>query len=611
MGRFVSQWLKGCIAVTLLWFGLFPGMGHVGAEEAHLTVEWSKDYGSYSEGQSVISTSDGGYLALGGVEDADEPGGYSYQKAYILKLDGNGQVMWERRLQHGMTRNTAYRAIETKEGGYFVIGSSTSDGEPHDQLYTIKLDSAGNVMWEKIHEDDGIYSFPKNVIETDDGSFVIAGEGIISWLAYEQGYILKLDNKGNELWYNKYRFTGNGDYLNDLIPATDGGFIAVGHAGEVEYESKEQDALLIMKIDDQGNVVWAKPWGDPRSGWTAYSIVAAEDEGYTVLSRKSIDNKGVTLLTKFDLSGQVQWEKTYRDGTNTESYFYLVRTKEGYAMLGSHRSTNSLNESKTQYAALRVDVNGEMISRELFKGPPIANVGIAAVSPDGGFIFPGTILRGDVRKFQLMKLSPPVEGQPAERLLTGISFAVNEKKLKAGNSTPTVLQAVYSDGTKSDLSSAAEYSSGDKSIADIDGLGWISGHKPGRTYVEAVYEGFTAKLNVIVVAEDTDEFDPVDGSLCLDSGEYSVSEGSQMDIKVLLYDYSTQTQTDITKLAVFSSDQPDIAEVDEEGNLIGHKAGMTRIYAKYKGSSVYANVQVVRAPVQAKESLRDAEEPES
>ncbi|OZB98889.1 hypothetical protein CJP46_07085 [Paenibacillus sp. XY044] len=603
--------LKGCFAVTLLWFGLFPGVGHAGAEEAHPAVEWSRDYGSDSEGQSVIPTSDGGYLALGGIEDADLPGGYAYQKAYILKLDVNGQVMWERRLQHNTTRNTAYRAIETKEGGYFVIGSSTSNGEPLDQLYAIKLDSAGNVLWEKIQEDDGIHSFPKNVIETDDGSFVIAGEGIVSWLAYEQGYILKLDSNGNTQWYNKYRFTGNGDYLNDLIPATDGGFIAVGHAGEVEYESKEQDALLIMKIDDEGNVVWSKPWVDPQSGWTAYSIVAAEDGGYAVLSRKSIDNKDVTLLSKIDLSGQMQWQKTYRDGTNTESYPCLVRTKEGYAMLGSQRSSNSLNESKTQYAVLRVDVNGDLLSRELFKGPPIVSVGMAAVTSDGGFIFPGTILRGDVRKFQLMKLSPASDGQPAERLLTGISFAVNEKKLKAGTNTSTVLQAVYSDGTKSDLSSAAVYRSEDNSIADIDGLGWISGHKPGQTHVEADYAGFTARLNITVVAEDTDEFDPVDGSLRLDSGEYSVSEGSQLDIKVLLYDYSTQMQTDITKLAVFSSDRPDIAAVDEEGNLIGHKAGMTRINAKYKGSSVYANVQVVRVNPQAIESVRNTDEPES
>ncbi|WP_339219673.1 hypothetical protein [Paenibacillus sp. FSL W7-1332] len=56
----------------------------------------------------------------------------------------------------------------------------------------------------------------------------------------------------------------------------------------------------------------------------------------------------------------------------------------------------------------------------MFKGPPIYSVGSAAVTPDGGFIFPGTIKRGDVTKFQLMKLSPSVNIPPVERTLTDI-----------------------------------------------------------------------------------------------------------------------------------------------------------------------------------------------
>ena len=102
-------------------------------------------------------------------------------------------------------------------------------------------------------------------------------------------------------------------------------------------------------------------------------------------------------------------------------------------------------------------------------------------------------------------------------------------------------------------------------------------------------------MNVTVLPEDTDEFDPVDGYLKLDSYEYSLSEGSKLDLKVILLDYSTQQEIDITRQTTFTSDHPDIAEVDEAGNLIGHKPGITQIYAQYKGSVTSANVLVVRS----------------
>ncbi|GIO33940.1 MULTISPECIES: Ig-like domain-containing protein [Paenibacillus] len=596
MSRKVLRLWIAFMAGLLLMVGLLPGLGQAAAEEAQSTVEWSRDYGSSSEGQGVIPTSDGGYLALGGIYDADKPEGYSYQKAYVLKLDAEGEVTWERKLKYLTTRNAAYRAIETKDGGYLVAGITVTEGEPKDRLYMIRLDSSGNVLWERVQKDDAIHSTPKSVVETDDGSFLIAGEGMVSWVAYEQGYILKVDPNGETLWYNKYRLTGTGDFLTDLIPANDGGYVAVGHAGMVEYESKDFDAMLILKIDDQGKVLWSKQFVDPRSGWTAYSIVGTEDGGYLILSRKYSGN-GATLLTKTDLDGQVKWEKTFLDGADFyRIYNRLVRTKDGYAMLGKHATRIDWNRDvKYQYGVLRVDENGDTISEELFKGPPIASVGIAAATKDGGFIFPGTVLRGDDRKFQLMKLSPPADRQPVERTLTGISFMEKEKKLKTGTSFSTVLQAVYSDGTKNDLSSAALYISGDDNIVEVDALGRITGHEPGSTYIEANYEGFTAMMNVTVLPEDTDELSPVQGDFGLDSGEYSLLEGTTLDIKVTVYGYNPRTETDVTKLATYSSDRPDIAEVDGDGNLIGHKAGKTRIYAKYKGSSVYAEVLVVRA----------------
>lgn len=385
--RIYSRLWIACIAGLLLFFGLEPVFSHAAAEEAQSAVEWSRDYGSKSAGQGVIPTSDGGYIAVGGIYEAEK-----YQKAYIMKLDAEGQVEWEQKPKYRHTDSMAYRVIETKDGGYLVAGNTKSEDEPVvGQLYMIRLDSSGNVLWEKV-QDDTIQSTPTAIVETDDGDFFIAGSGSVSWVAYEKAYILKIDKNGETLWYNKYNFTDS-VVFNDLIPANDGGYIAVGSVGRAEYETGDLDAMLMVKIDDQGKEVWSKQFKDPDSDWTAFSITASEDGGYVIGSGKRIDRNRVNVLTKLDLNGQEQWEKTYRDGMNSEFFKRLVRTKGGYAMLGEHRSQNSL-DYKSQYDVLSVDGNGQFISRELFKGPPIYSVGSAAVTPDGGFIFPGTVARG-------------------------------------------------------------------------------------------------------------------------------------------------------------------------------------------------------------------------
>ncbi|KAF9123014.1 hypothetical protein BGX30_001663 [Mortierella sp. GBA39] len=588
-----------CTTGLLVMVGMWPGFSFAAAEPTRSAIEWSRDYGSYSGGEGVIPTSDGGYLALGDIYD-------SFQKAYIVKLDGEGQVEWEQKLAYyDWGSSTAYRAIETKDGGYLIAGNTGEEFEPIRQLFLIRLDASGNVVWQKVLDAQGYDQNPKAIVETEDGSFLIAGSGIVHWVAYDRAYIAKIDQNGNTLWYNQYSFSGS-DYLTDLIPASDGGYIAVGHAGMVEYESREHDAMLVMKIDDQGKEVWSKQTVEPRSGWTAYSVIPAEDGGYMILSRKSVNGNGVPVLTKTDLTGQVQWEKTYPDGANSQNFNRLVQTEEGYALLGEHVTyLDWSSEWKHQYSVLSVDRSGGLISRELFKGPPIYRVGTASGTPDGGYIFPGTVQRGDGAKFQLMKLTPPAEQPPVERTMTGITFLDKEKKLKTGSSVSTVLQAVYDDGTRSDLSNAAVYVSGDAAIAEVDGLGRITGREPGDTYVEAAYEGYTARLNVTVLPEDTGEYDPLNGYLELDSSQYSLSEGSTLDIKVFLYDYSTQTRSDITKQVQFSSSHSDVAEVDGEGNLIGHKPGLTQISAQYKGGRTMASVQVVRAAAPIGNDLPD------
>ncbi|WP_212982886.1 Ig-like domain-containing protein [Paenibacillus cineris] len=597
----MSRFLLRFTSMMLVLLIVLPGgkAEVVRAESDSQThMEWSREYGSWSAGEGVLPTSDGGYLALGSYTEVVPAGEWDdyEQQAYIMKLSPEGEVKWEQRLAYGgSSTNEALSAIETRDGGYLVYGTSTNQaGEPYSQMYLAKLDADGGLKWDRTQDDPYIYSTPKAAVELEDGSFVIGGKGI-SKMGYETAYALKVDGQGQELWYNKYRYAES-QYFDDLIPAVDGGLIAVGAVNTPEYEAGDPDALLIVKLNADGQEVWSKQISDPHTDRGAFAVIPAGDEGYLIGSQRVVDQQRITILTKTDLNGEPQWEKTFKtEGSDYEVFNNLIPLGDGYALLGGHYSGSPSNR-KIQYDVLTVDRDGNLLNRHLFKEAALSRYGIGAAGPDGGVIVPGTVLREETTKFQLIKVAPFQEQGPADdRKPTSIAFSGKELKLKEGETVPSVLEAVYEDGSHSDLSTAAVYSIEDASIAEADPSGRVIGVSRGKTYLLAEFQGLSARIKVQVLPKDSDEFDKVKGRLQLDSDEYSLAAGTQIDIRLTVLDYLTGKETDVTKQAKFRSENPDIADIDAEGNLVGKRAGSTTIYAFYKGSHVMADVQVMRS----------------
>ena len=110
---------------------------------------WVRTYGDrYGEyGRSVRPTLDGGYIVAGYIWPS---GALGSTDAYLVKTDGRGQRMWDKRLG-GVGFDYGYCVEQTLDGGYVIVGRSTSWGNQSDKIYLIKTDSEGSVMWYKIY----------------------------------------------------------------------------------------------------------------------------------------------------------------------------------------------------------------------------------------------------------------------------------------------------------------------------------------------------------------------------------------------------------------------------------------------------------------------------
>ena len=111
------------------------------------------DYWSYTYGGSqndycyaLQATSDGGGVVVGLTESF----GVGYRDIWVLKLDNQGNISWQKRYG-GSGLDAAYSVLQNSDGGYIVQGYTGSYGAGDFDILLLKLDSNGNIIWQKAY----------------------------------------------------------------------------------------------------------------------------------------------------------------------------------------------------------------------------------------------------------------------------------------------------------------------------------------------------------------------------------------------------------------------------------------------------------------------------
>jgi hypothetical protein len=161
--------------------------------DANGNVQWAKTYGgtSYDWDYSVQQTSDGGYIVAGWTWSF----GAGYDDIFLIKTDTNGNIIWAK-TYGGTGYEKAFSVQQTSDGGYIVAGSTSSFGVGGGDLFLIKTDANGNVIWAKTYGgtyDDLAYS----VQQTSDGGYIVAGWTNSFGAGGVDIFLIKTDANGN------------------------------------------------------------------------------------------------------------------------------------------------------------------------------------------------------------------------------------------------------------------------------------------------------------------------------------------------------------------------------------------------------------------------------
>ncbi|MGC9308187.1 MAG: hypothetical protein ACP5FL_05345 [Thermoplasmatota archaeon] len=142
-------------------------------------VLWDKTFAEEGEdiSRSVQQTADGGYIIAGIKGQTQDTG-----SGWLIKTDRNGNKLWDKTFtENGNEGLTAVQ--QTTDEGYIMTGYMTPYAGASKDLWVIKTDSDGNILWDKNFDKYGSTDEGRSIEQTADGGYIIAGAcNMLIWL---------------------------------------------------------------------------------------------------------------------------------------------------------------------------------------------------------------------------------------------------------------------------------------------------------------------------------------------------------------------------------------------------------------------------------------------
>lgn len=392
------------------------------------SIQWQNTIGG-SMGENLYSiqqTSDGGYFLAGtsgsgisGDKTDSLRGGLG--DYWVLKIDASGFIQWQKTFG-GVGFDALYFADQTFDGGYIIGGNSYSDisGEKSDSsrggsdYWILKIDSVGNIQWQKTFGgfgSDVLYTAE----QTLDGGYILGGTSgsDISGEKSENSrgifdfWIIKTDSIGNIQWQKT--IGGNDmDNLYSLSQTSDLGYILAGSSlsnisGEKSENCRGTLDFWIVKTNSLGIIQWQKTLGGTSSE-IPNSVVQTIDGGFiiggdsysNISGDKTENSRGEDdfWLIKLDSVGSLVWQKTI-GGNLSEWITSVIQTIDGGYLAGGP-SASGISGEKTDfcrgiddYWVVKLDTTGMIQWQKTLGGADYDELISLKATNDGGFILGG------------------------------------------------------------------------------------------------------------------------------------------------------------------------------------------------------------------------------
>ena len=301
----------------------------------------------------------------------------------------------------GSNDDEANDIINTSDGGFMVIGSSTSsDGLIQNKMglesdiILMKFDSDKSIEWVKNYggskDDRG-----QSVVEVSGIGYALLGYSMSndgdasSNEGFHDNWVILIDSKGDIIWEKSYGFSGH-DHAYNIIKTKDGnlffnGFLDVTASRGLGSTKKVGKSIKhgvgefwCHKIDLGGNILWRKYFGGTNND-RSYDSVETSDGDFLIVGSSESNDIDISSpkgsydiwVIKLSSNGDLLWERSY-GGSKYETANSIIQSADKKIhILGSTLSNDkniSFQMGSSDFWLLTIDSDGNLLSEQTFGG---------------------------------------------------------------------------------------------------------------------------------------------------------------------------------------------------------------------------------------------------
>jgi hypothetical protein len=299
---------------------------------------------------TINKTSDNNLLMIGATSSFGAGG----SDVMVAKTNKDGDTLWTKTYGGALT-DLGYNFTQMSDSGYlFCAMSSSWNGGTNSDAYLIRTNSNGDTLWTNSFggaDDESFYSAAEL---TPGGNIIAAGFTESFGAGANDVFIVKLNANGNLIWAKAFGAFSY-DFMYSMLLTSDGKILITGST--LSSGAGNNDAM-VMKMDTLGNLLWTKTFGSTDVD-EAYFATETPEGNYLVCGSTAFGagNYDAWLL-KLDSSGVLFWNKTYGGSAGVEDANYIVAAAGGNYILAGR--TGSFGAGNDDFFLFNVDTSGSL-----------------------------------------------------------------------------------------------------------------------------------------------------------------------------------------------------------------------------------------------------------
>jgi hypothetical protein len=290
----------------------------------------------------------------------------------ITKYDSNGKTIWQNIEDFGEHDSSVSVNID-ESGNSYIIGSN----------YDAKYDNNGKQVYFNALTNSNIVT-SRSFIDAGDNIYLLATPSTSGINIY------KYDKNGKQVWVNQYQYPGHLTTLpTGFTLDTNGNIYITGFTSDPS--DAPNDRLLLLKYDNQGNLLWSVQDDGLMQGNTAIGPVVDNNGNIyvtgSILKPNGNSTTNYTYVTvKYDTNGTKQWESDYTTGFGSPTDI-KVDPNGNIIVVGETSGLNS-----PEIATIKYDSTGKQLWVSSYASGGIPSA--MAIDSQGNIYITGTSLSG-------------------------------------------------------------------------------------------------------------------------------------------------------------------------------------------------------------------------